>query len=63
LRRLSGVQLDAAVVDALLEALVEMGQLQAEDLELPTTSPQTSPPPRRRPTLDIVVPPKRTDVN
>ena len=32
LRRLAGVQLDAACVDALLFALVEMGQLGADDI-------------------------------
>ena len=35
LRRLAGVQLDAACVDALLAALVEMGQLGADDIAQP----------------------------
>ena len=56
LRRLSGVQLDAACVDALLRALVEMGQLTADEIaQAPATDSQ--PPTRRRPTLEITVPP------
>jgi HD-GYP domain-containing protein (c-di-GMP phosphodiesterase class II) len=56
LRRLSGVQLDSQVVDALLTALVEIGQLTAEDIAQPAASepPQTM---RRRPTLEMAVPP------
>jgi HD-GYP domain-containing protein (c-di-GMP phosphodiesterase class II) len=55
LRRLADVQLDGGVVDALLRALVEMGQLTAEDLaQAPTTA--VPPPTRRRPTLEITIP-------
>ena len=56
LRRLSGVQLDAACVDALFRAVVEMGQLGSDEIaQAPLT--ETSPPTRRRPTLEITVPP------
>lgn len=55
LRRLSGVQLDAACVDALFAALVELGQLGADELaRAPAT--ETTAPTRRRPTLEITVP-------
>jgi putative nucleotidyltransferase with HDIG domain len=64
LRRLAGQQLDARVVDALFEALIELSQLTREDLAL---APSGADPPtqRRRPTLEITVPipPKPTDVN
>jgi HD-GYP domain-containing protein (c-di-GMP phosphodiesterase class II) len=63
LRRLSGVQLDERAVEALLTALVEMGQLTDEELTTPTLTGAT-PTQRRRPTLEIaVLPPKRTDIN
>ena len=55
LRRLAGVQLDAACVDALLGALVELGQLSATDIAQPAAT-DTPAPPRRRPTLEIAVP-------
>jgi putative nucleotidyltransferase with HDIG domain len=55
LRRLSGVQLDAACVDALLVALVEMGQLGADEIVLASDSEPPAPA-RRRPTLEIAVP-------
>ena len=56
LRRLAGVQLDAACVDALLRALVEMGQLSAADIAQPPAEEHLAPA-RRRPTLEIAVPP------
>jgi HD-GYP domain-containing protein (c-di-GMP phosphodiesterase class II) len=56
LRRLSGVQLDSHVVDALLTALVELGQLTAEDIAQPAAS-EPPQPMRRRPTLEMAVPP------
>jgi HD-GYP domain-containing protein (c-di-GMP phosphodiesterase class II) len=62
LRRLAGQQLDADAVQALFVALVELQQLTREDLEL---APAGADPPsqRRRPTLEIAVPPKRSDAN
>jgi hypothetical protein len=63
LRRLAGVQLDAKVVEALFVALVGLGLL--TDAELTATPPPvlTEPMGRRRPTLEIAVPPKRSDLN
>jgi HD-GYP domain-containing protein (c-di-GMP phosphodiesterase class II) len=55
LRRLSGVQLDATCVDALFAALVELGQLTAEDVALAGVA-EAPTPTRRRPTLEITVP-------
>lgn len=59
LRRLAGVQLDAAAVEALLRALLDAGQLD----ETPPTPPADSEPPspsgsRRRPTLEFPTGPK-----
>ncbi|MDB4965557.1 MAG: domain/HD domain protein [Myxococcales bacterium] len=56
LRRLADVQLDGGVVDALLRALVEMGQLTAEDVAQPPIAGAVPAPTRRRPTLEIMVP-------
>jgi len=56
LRRLSGVQLDSMCVDALLRALVEMGQLDATEIAQPPSADPPAPQ-RRRPTLEIAVPP------
>ncbi len=56
LRRLAGVQLDARCVDALLAALVELGQLSREDIAQPPAS-EAPTPTRRRPTLELAVPP------
>jgi putative nucleotidyltransferase with HDIG domain len=63
LRRLAGVQLDASVVEALFAALVGLGLL--TDSELNATPPPVlaEPTQRRRPTLEITVPPKRSDLN
>jgi HD-GYP domain-containing protein (c-di-GMP phosphodiesterase class II) len=69
LRRLAGVQLDATVVEALFAALVGLGLLTEADLT--ATPPPTVLPAepagagagRRRPTLEITVPPKRSDLN
>ena len=55
LRRLAGVQLDAACVDALLRALVEMGQLGEGDIHQAPAEEHAAPA-RRRPTLEIAVP-------
>jgi HD-GYP domain-containing protein (c-di-GMP phosphodiesterase class II) len=62
LRRLAGQQLDARVVQALFAALVDSQQLTREDLALapPTADAPTQ---RRRPTLEIAVPPKSSDAN
>jgi HD-GYP domain-containing protein (c-di-GMP phosphodiesterase class II) len=64
LHRLAGQQLDAMVVDALLRALLGLGQLNETDMLLPSTTP-ASPTQRRRPTLELNIPPppKRSDVN
>lgn len=64
LHRLAGQQLDAMVVDALLRALLQLGQLHESDMMLPATTP-ASPSQRRRPTLELNIPPtpKRSDVN
>ena len=56
LRRLAGVQLDAACVDALMHALVELGQLTPSDIAQPPAEEPPAPA-RRRPTLEITVPP------
>jgi len=56
LRRLADVQLDGGVVDALLRALVEMGQLTPEDLAQAPAIAQVPAPTRRRPTLEIIPP-------
>ncbi len=55
LRRLAGVQLDAACVDALMHALVELGQLTPGDIAQPPAEDAPAPA-RRRPTLEIAVP-------
>ncbi|MCU1278412.1 MAG: domain/HD domain protein, partial [bacterium] len=55
LRRLAGVQLDAACVDALFVALVAMGQLSADDVAQQAATDVPAPA-RRRPTLEIAVP-------
>lgn len=60
MRRLSGVQLDAMCVDALLHALVELGQLDATEIALPPSAEPLAPT-RRRPTLEISVPPTPTN--
>ncbi|HEX4460494.1 MAG TPA: HD domain-containing phosphohydrolase, partial [Polyangia bacterium] len=64
LHRLAGQQLDEMVVDALLRALLGLGQLNETDMLLPSTTP-ASPTQRRRPTLELNIPPppKRSDVN
>jgi HD-GYP domain-containing protein (c-di-GMP phosphodiesterase class II) len=56
LRRLSGVQLDSRCVDALFTALVELGQLGPDDIALAASADPPSPT-RRRPTLEVIVPP------
>ncbi len=55
LRRLAGAQLDAACVDALFGALVELGQLSPDDIVQSHTAEPPAPA-RRRPTLEISVP-------
>ena len=57
LRRLAGAQLDAAAVEALLRALVDLGQLtEAELAEAKTTTAEAPAPQRHRPTLEAIVP-------
>ena len=56
LRRLSGVQLDSHCVDALFSALVELGQLGPDDIAVAAATEPPSPT-RRRPTLEVIVPP------
>jgi HD-GYP domain-containing protein (c-di-GMP phosphodiesterase class II) len=63
LRRLAGVQLDATVVEALFAALVGLGLLTEQDLTATPPAVLAEPSQRRRPTLEIAVPPKRTDMN